>query len=83
MPQLFAMIETYEATHPNKTSEPHPSICVMLEATNINNAVNAVNATLQKEEFCAPVMINLKKKINYTFYLFNIFLNIFLFAGCT
>ncbi|XP_044018646.1 synaptic vesicle glycoprotein 2B-like isoform X2 [Aphidius gifuensis] len=66
MPQLFAMIETYEASHPDKTSESYPSICVMLETTNTTFQYinNTLNATLQKEEFCAPVVLNATVYLN-------------------
>ncbi|XP_011300580.1 synaptic vesicle glycoprotein 2B isoform X2 [Fopius arisanus] len=62
MPQLFAMIETYEASHPVGSDEEFPSICVMLEQTNTTvdtiNKHNFINNTIEMEKICAPVVLN-------------------------
>ncbi|XP_014297516.1 synaptic vesicle glycoprotein 2B isoform X1 [Microplitis demolitor] len=61
MPQLFAMIETYESTHTQDTSKP--SLCDMLQQTsNSNNSYKNVNDyyndTMTIEKVCAPVVLN-------------------------
>lgn len=58
MPQLFAMIETYEASHPQKTSDSYPSICIMLDGRNstIENSTIPVDHTNLVEQVCATVI---------------------------
>lgn len=57
MPQLFAMIETYESTHSKDTSKP--SLCDMLQQTSGHNNTyqnnNSYNQTIIVDSTCTPV----------------------------
>lgn len=58
MPQLFAMIETYEQLHPTTASQPKPTMCHILEATKQTaNDFNSTNATISGAPVCTAVSI--------------------------
>lgn len=72
MPQLFAMIETYESTHTQDTSKP--SLCDMLQQTsNSNNSYKNVNDyyndTMTIEKVCAPVSLCFEMFIKFLIYI--------------
>ncbi|XP_043269117.1 synaptic vesicle glycoprotein 2B-like isoform X2 [Venturia canescens] len=68
MPQLFTIIETYEANHPIKTSGPFPSICVMIDESRKHEyhleQTPSSNRTVQFSGVCAPVVLNSTVYIN-------------------
>ncbi|XP_046420410.1 synaptic vesicle glycoprotein 2C-like isoform X2 [Neodiprion fabricii] len=60
MPQLFAMIETYEKLHPTSASEVKPTMCYMLDATKYleKNLTDATNITTSAEPACTQMILD-------------------------
>lgn len=59
MPQLFAMIETYEKLHPVSASEISPTMCHILDATkHANRSFALANGTTDSTPVCTEMILD-------------------------
>ncbi|XP_024943449.1 synaptic vesicle glycoprotein 2B isoform X2 [Cephus cinctus] len=64
MPQLFAMIETYQSMHPLESSGSYPSVCYMLDKTNYRPQSNITIGSTNNPNTCTEMVLDSTVYIN-------------------